>query len=85
MLPFLFSIWNKKIQFLIQQLNEEDIKALIDEESVRAHRQRALDPDQPKLRGSAQNPDVFFQAREGANPFYLAVPPTVQATMDQFA
>ena len=47
--------------------------------------QRALDPDRPVLRGSAQNPDVFFQAREACNPFYDAVPAIVQTKMDQFA
>ena len=52
---------------------------------MRAHRDRALSPDRPVLRGSAQNPDVFFQAREAANPFYLALPGIVQETMDRFA
>ena len=52
---------------------------------VEAHRERALSPDRPVLRGSAQNPDVFFQAREACNPFYLAVPAIVQRTMDRFA
>ena len=52
---------------------------------VRAHRDRSLSPDRPVLRGSAQNPDVFFQAREAANPFYLALPGIVQETMDRFA
>ena len=53
--------------------------------SVQEHRRRALNPDRPVLRGSAQNPDVFFQAREAANPFYDAVPQIVQAMMDRFA
>ena len=52
---------------------------------MRAHRGRALSPDRPVLRGSAQNPDVFFQAREASNPFYLALPGILQRTMDRFA
>ena len=61
------------------------IRALLDEELVRAHRERALSPDQPILRGTAQNPDVFFQAREACNPYYLACPAIVQDAMDRFA
>ena len=69
----------------IEQVSAEDIRAMIDEELVRAHRERAMDPDRPVLRGTAQNPDVFFQAREAANPFYDAVPEIVQSVMDQLA
>jgi pyruvate-ferredoxin/flavodoxin oxidoreductase len=69
----------------IEQLTPDDIRAMIDEDWVRAHRERALSPDRPVLRGSAQNPDVFFQAREAVNPFYLALPGVVQRTMDRFA
>jgi pyruvate-ferredoxin/flavodoxin oxidoreductase len=69
----------------IERLSDDDIRAMIDPEWIRAHRERAMDPDRPVLRGSAQNPDVFFQAREASNPFYLAVPGIVQATMDRFA
>ncbi len=69
----------------IELLLEDDVRALIDEDLVRAHRERALNPDAPKLRGSAQNPDVFFQAREACNPFYLAVPGIVRESMDRFA
>src|ERR1700733_13256120 len=58
---------------------------MLDEDAIRRHRERALTPDRPKLRGSAQNPDVFFQAREAANPFYLATPTIVQNVMDRFA
>jgi pyruvate-ferredoxin/flavodoxin oxidoreductase len=58
---------------------------MIPDELVRAHRERALNPERPILRGSAQNPDVFFQAREACNPYYLAVPGIVQKTMDKFA
>jgi pyruvate-ferredoxin/flavodoxin oxidoreductase len=69
----------------IEQLSRDDMRALIDNDLVRAHRARALSPDHPVLRGSAQNPDVYFQAREAVNPFYLACPTIVQNTMDKFA
>jgi pyruvate-ferredoxin/flavodoxin oxidoreductase len=68
----------------IDLLFEEEVRALVDEELVQAHRARALNPDAPKLRGSAQNPDVFFQAREACNPFYAAVPGIVRGAMDRF-
>ena len=66
-------------------LLEEEVRALIDEELVTAHRARALNPDKPVLRGSSQNPDVFFQAREACNRFYMAVPGIVRESMDRFA
>jgi pyruvate-ferredoxin/flavodoxin oxidoreductase len=69
----------------IQALDDDDLRALIDDADVRAHRDRGLSPDRPQLRGSAQNPDVFFQAREAVNPFYAAVPEVVQAKLDQLA
>ena len=69
----------------IDDLDDADLRALIDDRLVRAHRARALSPEHPVLRGSAQNPDVFFQAREAANPFHLAVPDEVQASMDRLA
>ncbi|GIV77592.1 pyruvate:ferredoxin (flavodoxin) oxidoreductase [Litorilinea aerophila] len=69
----------------IEKLSDDDIRSLIDDELVRAHRARGLSPDRPFIRGTAQNPDVFFQARETVNPFYLATPQIVQETMDQFA
>ena len=69
----------------IELLSEEDMRAMIDDELVRAHRERALSPDRPFIRGTAQNPDVFFQARERINPFYEATPAIVQEAMDQFA
>jgi pyruvate-ferredoxin/flavodoxin oxidoreductase len=69
----------------IERLDDDDLRALVDIEAIRAHRARGLSPDRPTLRGSAQNPDVFFQAREAANPFYLAVPGEVQRTMDALA
>ena len=69
----------------VEQLSEDDMRALIDDELVRAHRARALSPDRPFIRGTAQNPDVFFQARETGNPFYDATPAIVQKAMDKFA
>ncbi|MGP0068235.1 MAG: pyruvate:ferredoxin (flavodoxin) oxidoreductase [Isosphaeraceae bacterium] len=69
----------------IDQLTPDDVRAMIDDDHVQAHRSRALSPDRPILRGSAQNPDVFFQAREAVNMFYEAVPDVVQRTMDRFA
>ena len=69
----------------IEMLNEDDMRALINMDRVIDHRQRALSPDHPVLRGTAQNPDVFFQIRETANSFYAAVPAKVQAAMDRFA
>jgi pyruvate-ferredoxin/flavodoxin oxidoreductase len=68
----------------IEQLSDDDLRAMIDDELVRAHRARALSPEHPILRGSSQNPDVFFQARETVNPFYTAVPGIVQKAMDKF-
>jgi pyruvate-ferredoxin/flavodoxin oxidoreductase len=66
-------------------LDLDDMRALIDDDLVRAHRSRGLNPDRPLMRGTAQNPDVYFQARETGNPFYLACPEIVQRTMDRFA
>ena len=66
----------------IEKLTDDDLRGLLDDKLIAAHRQRALTPDHPVLRGSAQNPDVFFQARESANSFYLACPRMVQETMD---
>jgi pyruvate-ferredoxin/flavodoxin oxidoreductase len=67
----------------ITPLSDDDIRALIRDEDVLAHRRRGLDPDAPVLRGSAQNPDVFFQAREAANPYYDAVPGAVADAMQR--
>ncbi len=69
----------------IEQLSESDIRAMIDDDLVRAHRLRALSPDHPVMRGTAQNPDVFFQARERLNPFYQACPAIIEKTMNKFA
>ena len=69
----------------IKRISDSHIQEMLEEKLIQAHRDRAMDPDRPVLRGSAQNPDVFFQAREACNPFYLAVPSIVQKTMDHFA
>ncbi len=68
----------------IEQLSDEDVRGMVSPELVRAHRDRALTPDRPVLRGTAQNPDVFFQAREACNRFYSAVPETVEREMKRF-
>jgi pyruvate-ferredoxin/flavodoxin oxidoreductase len=69
----------------IDLLSDENIRAMITEDSVRGHRERAMSPDRPFIRGTAQNPDVFFQARETINPYYIATPGIVQKVMDKFA
>jgi pyruvate-ferredoxin/flavodoxin oxidoreductase len=69
----------------IELLNDDDLRALINMDRVLEHRQRALSPDHPVLRGTAQNPDVFFQMRETASPYYAACPEITQMVMDKFA
>ena len=69
----------------IEQLTLDDMREMIDDEHVFAHRTRALSPDNPVIRGTAQNPDVFFQAREASNSYYNNCPDIVQKTMDKFA
>jgi pyruvate-ferredoxin/flavodoxin oxidoreductase len=69
----------------IFQLSDEELRSLVDDDLVRAHRARALSPEHPVLRGSAQNPDVYFQMREAVNPYYTAVPAIAQEAMDKFA
>jgi len=69
----------------ITALADDQLRRLMDNSHVEAHRSRALTPDRPVLRGTAQNPDTFFQAREACNPFYLACPDMVQGAMDRFA
>jgi pyruvate-ferredoxin/flavodoxin oxidoreductase len=69
----------------IEELDYDDMRAMIDENLVIAHRARGLSPDHPAIRGTAQNPDVFFQGRETVNEYYLKVPGIVQNTMDRFA
>ncbi len=67
----------------IELLTDEDLRALVPEELVREHRARALSPERPFIRGTAQNPDVYFQARETVNPFYARTPAVVQDAMDR--
>jgi pyruvate-ferredoxin/flavodoxin oxidoreductase len=69
----------------IELLGDDVLRAMIDEELVLAVRERAMTPDRPTLRGTSQNPDVYFQGRETVNKYYLAVPGIVQAYMDRFA
>jgi pyruvate-ferredoxin/flavodoxin oxidoreductase len=69
----------------ITRLSDDDLRALISDDLIQAHRERALTPDKPVIRGTAQNPDVYFQAREACNPFYAACPGVVQKVMDRFA
>jgi pyruvate-ferredoxin/flavodoxin oxidoreductase len=69
----------------IEALGREDMLALLDLEAIAAHRSRAMTPDRPVLRGTAQNPDAFFQGREAVNKFYEACPGITQAVMDAFA
>jgi len=69
----------------ILPISDETIRGMVDDSSIIKFRQNALSPDRPILRGSAQNPDVFFQAREACSPFHAAVPGIVQVVMDRFA
>ncbi len=69
----------------IEQLLDDDLREMIDMDAVQAHRARGLSPDRPVLRGTAQNPDVYFQGRETVNKFYEQTPGIVQAEMDKFA
>ena len=69
----------------IEILNDEDLRAMVTDELVATHRKRALTPDDPVLRGTAQNPDTFFQAREACNRYFDAAPAIVQEEMDKFA
>ncbi len=69
----------------IVALSDDELRALLDEELIHAFRRRSLSPDHPVVRGTAQNPDTFFQAQEARNPFYNSLPGIVQAEMDRFA
>ena len=69
----------------VQLLTDDELRGLVDHDALIAHRGRGLDPDRPVLRGSAQNPDVFFQAREASNPFHDAAPGIVRDVMRRFA
>jgi pyruvate-ferredoxin/flavodoxin oxidoreductase len=68
----------------VELLSDDDLCAMINEELILAHRARALSPDHPVLRGTTQNPDVYFQARETVNPYYIACPDIIQKAMDKF-
>ena len=69
----------------VEEVSEQDMRAMIDEKFVQAHRDRSMTPQRPTIRGTAQNPDVYFQGRETCNKYYLACPEIVQKTMDKFA
>ncbi|HPY31258.1 MAG TPA: pyruvate:ferredoxin (flavodoxin) oxidoreductase [Verrucomicrobiota bacterium] len=69
----------------IQVIPDDVMLSMMDLEAIQAHRNRAMSPDRPVLRGTAQNPDAFFQGREACNPFYDACPDIVQQVMDEFA
>ncbi len=69
----------------IELLSDDDLRALVPAELVRAHRGRAMSPERPFIRGTAQNPDVYFQGRETVNPFYAAVPDAVEDAMGRLA
>jgi pyruvate-ferredoxin/flavodoxin oxidoreductase len=87
-IPFLHFFDGFRTSHEIQKIDlvtNEQIRAMIDEERVHEHRARALSPEHPVIRGTAQNPDVFFQAREASNPYYEVCPEIVQQTMDRFA
>jgi pyruvate-ferredoxin/flavodoxin oxidoreductase len=68
----------------IEELTDDDLRALLSAEAIEAHRARALSPDRPVLRGTAQNPDAFFQAREAASPWYAAAPAKIEAVFERF-
>jgi pyruvate-ferredoxin/flavodoxin oxidoreductase len=69
----------------VEQLTKDDMRAMVDDELVMQHRNRGFSPERPFIRGTAQNPDVFFQARETVNPYYVQLPELVQDAMDRFA
>ena len=69
----------------VEELTYDDMRAIIDDKLIAAHKARALSPDHPQISGTAQNPDVYFQGRETVNKFYTATPKIVQDTMDAFA
>jgi pyruvate-ferredoxin/flavodoxin oxidoreductase len=85
--PFLHVFDGFRTSHEIQKINllsDDNIRAMISEDAVRAHRERGMSPDRPFIRGTAQNPDVFFQARETINPYYVKTPGIVQAVMEKF-
>jgi pyruvate-ferredoxin/flavodoxin oxidoreductase len=69
----------------LELLDDAEIRAMISDDLVRGHRDRALNPEHPFIRGTAHNPDTYFQAREAVNPYYAAVPGIVERAMDRFA
>lgn len=69
----------------ITLISDDQIRQIIDNDLVIAHRKRALNPDKPFIRGTAQNPDVYFQGRESSNPYYLKLPEIVKQTLNKFA
>jgi len=69
----------------VEELTHDDLRAMIDEDLVAEHRRRGLSPEHPSIRGTAHNPDVYFQGRETVNPYYLKTPAIVQRAMDRFA
>ncbi|MEN8163831.1 MAG: pyruvate:ferredoxin (flavodoxin) oxidoreductase, partial [Acidobacteriota bacterium] len=69
----------------VQLITDDHLRELMNEDQIHAHRERALTPDRPVIRGTAQNPDTFFQAREAINPYYEACPGHVQQAMEDFA
>jgi len=69
----------------LQAVASESVRAMLDNEAIAAHRRRGLSPEHPVLRGSSQNPDIYFQARETVNPYYQQMPAIVQQVMDRFA
>lgn len=86
--PFIHFFEGFRISHEVQKvelLDDSVLRAMIDDDLVLAHRARGLTPDRPVLRGTAQNPDIYFQARETVNPFYNACPDIVQKAMDKFA
>ena len=86
--PFLHAFDGFRTSHEIQKidvLSDEDLRALLSAAAMRAHRERALSPDHPVVRGTAHNADTYFQSREASNPFYLAVPAIVQQKMDDLA
>jgi pyruvate-ferredoxin/flavodoxin oxidoreductase len=87
-IPFIVSLDGFRTSHEIQKIEEvtfDDMRAMINDEFITAHRKRALNPDCPTLKGTSQNPDVFFQERETVNPFYDKAPAVVQDAMDRFA
>ena len=86
-LPFLHFFDGFRISHEVNKIEEvglETIRAMIDDDLVHAFKQRALSPDHPVIRGTSQNPDVYFQGRESVNPYYLRLPDVVQKVMDKF-